>query len=210
MQRQLAAFGIAAAGALLGWAALAVQLALLIRRVEAQGGTLAGAVWEFAGYFTIWSNIVAASLFSWAVFRRDRPEPNPRMELAAAVSMAMVGIIYSAVLRALWHPQGVQKMVDASLHDIMPVLSVAFFLLRANARPIWKDSVYALIFPLIYCVYACTRGAFDGWYAYPFLDAGKLGAVHLILNIAGLALAFWVMALVLTGLAGLINKRTLP
>ena len=48
------------AGKVLGWAALILQLILLIRLIQSQGATLLEAVWRFVGYFTILTNIAAA------------------------------------------------------------------------------------------------------------------------------------------------------
>jgi hypothetical protein len=56
-----------------------------------------------------------------------------------------------------------------------------------------------------YCAYAMTRGAFDNWYPYPFLDVGKLGAGAVTINCLGLGLAFLGMAFVLSRL-----DRVLP
>jgi hypothetical protein len=53
MLRVSAANFIAIIGAALGWAALALQLGLLIVVIEQQGGTVAGAVWRFVGFFIL-------------------------------------------------------------------------------------------------------------------------------------------------------------
>lgn len=181
---------IAVFGALLGWFALLLQFSLLP----------VPSLWQFLGYFTIWSNIGATFLLTQAALR---PVPQDRrIGLAFAVAIGMVGIIYSAVLRSLWHPQGWQKIADMSLHDVMPIVFVVFFLLGRNQGLRWRDAGYALILPLAYCVYALVRGSIDGWYAYPFLDAGKLGAGALARNIAGLATAFLLMALLVLAIAG--------
>lgn len=189
---------IAVIGALLGCSALLLQFSLLPVPV----------LWQFLGFFTIWSNIAATALLARAALR---PAPQDRrVVLAVAVAIGMVGIIYSALLRFLWHPHGWQKVADISLHDVMPIVFVVFFLLGPNQGLRWRDAGYALILPLAYCVYALARGSIDGWYAYPFLDAGKLGAVVLARNIAGLAIAFLLMALLIVAIAGPASRlRTL-
>ena len=180
---------IAIFGTLLGWFALLLQFGLMP----------VASRWQFLAFFTIWSNIAATALLTRAALR---PGPQDRrIALAVAVAIGMVGIIYSALLRSLGNPQGWHKLADTSLHDVMPIVFVVFFLLGPNQGLRWRDAGYALILPLAYCVYALVRGGIDGWYAYPFLDAGKLGAAAMARNIALLALAFLAMALLLTGVA---------
>lgn len=55
---------IAIAGALLVWAALVVQLAVLIRGTESRGGTVLLAVWRFFGFFTVLTNNIMVESFS--------------------------------------------------------------------------------------------------------------------------------------------------
>ncbi len=120
----------------------------------------------------------------------------------------MVGIVYSLVLRALWSPQGWQRIADAALHDITPVVFVFFFPLRRHGSLRWRDSAYAVVLPAAYVAYAFVRGAADGWYAYHFLDPSKLSIVQVAANIAGLTVAFLVVALVLIGLTRLTSGPT--
>jgi hypothetical protein len=197
---------IAIIGAALGWVALALQLGLLIVTIRQQGGTTLLAVWRFVGYFTIWANIAVASLLTWAALsahHRDK-SGNSTAELAVATTIAMVGVVYSVLLRGTGNPQGWGKVADVALHDVMPVIFVVFFLLRSANTLRWRDAAYALILPAVYCAYALARGALDGWYAYPFLDAGKLTAGQFALNATGLGVLVWIMAIVLLGVA----KRT--
>ncbi len=199
MLRISAANYIAVIGAVLGWAALALQLGLLIAIHQGQGGTALDAIWRFVGYFTIWANIAVASLLTRAALGalHYRDPGNSPAELAVATTIAMVGVVYSVLLRNAANPQGWGKVADVALHDVMPVVFVVFFLLRPATTLRWRDSTYALILPAAYCAYALVRGALDGWYAYPFLDAGKLGAGQFALNAVGLGIAFWIMAIAL-------------
>ena len=76
-------------------------------------------------------------------------------------------------------------------------------MLRAAPAAEAVDVACALIFPLLYVVYAMARGAADGWYAYWFLDPSRLSAAQLALNVAGLALGFLVVA----AAAGVVSNR---
>ena len=207
MLRVSAANYIAVIGAVLGWAALALQLYLLIVTIQAQGGTAPDAVWRFVGYFTIWANIAVASLLTRAILSAllRRAPGNSPADLAVATTIAMVGVVYSVLLRNAANPQGWAKVADIALHDAMPAIFVVFFLLHPVNGLRWRDTAYALILPAVYCAYALARGTLDGWYAYPFLDAGKLGAGQFTLNAIGLGIAFWAMAIALMAIARRVN-----
>ena len=208
--RLTVARAVAIVGAVLGWAVLLLQLVLLIDVFQAGGGTLLGGVWRFLGFFTVLSNILAAAVLTHAAVKPGTTSGlgDSRVELSVATAMAIVGIVYSVLLRALWDPQGWQRVADVALHDALPVIVVLFFLLRGHGGLRWRDSAYALIFPLSYCAYALVRGAADGWYAYPFLDPTKLSTAQMAVNIAGLTLGVLMVALTLIGLAKLVARRT--
>jgi hypothetical protein len=192
MNRQATTQALAAVGAMLIWAALFGQFVLLRGVIAGQGGSIAAAIWRFLGFFTILTNILVACALTHAALwpQRRYGLGLPVFEAMVVVSIILVGLVYSAVLRALWKPMGAQKWVDAGLHDLAPVLALVFWLLRPHGRLRWRQMPWLLSWPLLYCVYALSRGAADGWYPYPFLDAAKLSPAYLILNIIVLIAAF--------------------
>ena len=187
---------IAAAVALLCWAALGLQLSLTVGLVSSQGGTVLEGVWRYFGYFTIIANLFAAiSLTLVALGRRDA-----RRELAMVSAMILVGVTYSLLLRNVWDPQGAQKLADVLLHDAMPVLTVLYWLVRPH-RPVgWRDSGYALVLPVAYTAYAMVRGAIEAWYPYPFMDVAQFGAAQVALNCTVMGVAVLALALLLVWL----------
>lgn len=187
---------VAACGAALGWAALALQLVLTLAAIGAQGGTALDGIWRYLGYFTVIANLFAVIVLSLALLRaRSR-----RLEFAAVTAMVLVGVVYSLLLRQTWNPQGLQKVADVALHDAMPLIVAVFWMLRPHGGLRAKDVAAALVLPLGYCAYAMARGAMDNWYAYGFLDVAKLGAGPVALNCAGLGAAFLAMAIALARL----------
>jgi hypothetical protein len=185
---------LAMIGAALGLAALALQYALLTQTL----GSAGLAAWRFVGFFTLLSNMLAVAV--WL------SRPGPRLELATATAIAMVGLVYTALLRATWNPRGWQKLADSLLHDVTPLLFVAYFLMRPRRRLGAADALCALIFPLAYVLYAMARGAADGWYAYWFLDPRRLSLPQMALSVAGLALAFAAMAAALAWVSNRLNR----
>lgn len=186
----------AAAGAIAGWSALLLQLTLTLTLMRARDGTVLDGLWRYFGYFTVIANIFAAFVLTCAALRQNWR----RGEFAAVTAMILVGIVYSLLLRETWDPQGWQKVADIVMHDAMPLIVTIFWLLRPHGDLRGSDIAATAILPLGYCVYAMTRGAFDNWYPYPFLDAGNLGAGAVALNCVGLGLAFLVMAFLLSRL----------
>jgi hypothetical protein len=184
---------LAGSGAALGLAALALQLMLTLALVSSQGGTVLLGIWRFLGFFTIIANLFAAVVFTLAALRHG----TARMEFCAVTAMILVGVTYSLLLRETWNPQGWQKLADALLHDILPALMLLFWLLRPHGGLGVRDVTAALVLPLGFCVYAFARGAMDGWYPYPFIDMGTLGAARVALNCAAIAAAFTVLAVLL-------------
>jgi hypothetical protein len=188
---------LALCGAMLGWSALALQFVLTLNLMD----SLPGSVWRVIGYFTVIANIFTAFVLTRAALGRNAP----RAEFAAVTAMVLVGFVYSLLLRHTWNPQGWQKLADMALHDVMPVLTVFFWLLRPHPRVRGGDVAASLVLPLGYLAWGLARGAFEGWYAYPFLDVTKLGAGAVALNCAGMGVAFLGLALVLAAL-----DRVLP
>lgn len=202
MNRQTVTRMLAAFGAILVWATLVGQFWLLRGVIAGQGGTTLLAIWRFLGFFTILTNILVALTFTHAALRPQRRTGlgSFRFEAMVAVSILLVGMVYTAVLRALWQPTGAQKWVDAGLHDVSPILFMMFWLLRPHGCLRWRQMPWLLIWAALYCIYALSRGAADGWYPYPFLDAAKLSSAHLIFNIAVLIGAFAFVSAALTAL----------
>jgi hypothetical protein len=180
---------IAAIAAAIGWAGLAVQLFLMLREMGS-----GAALWRFVGFYTILTNLGAAAVATAVAVGGRTGLAGPRARLLAATSIIMVGIVYSAALRALWDPTGAQKLADVLLHDAAPLTWAVLWLVGSHVRRSWREILWAVLPPLIYCAYALGRGAADGWYAYWFLDPatqsfGELAAsiVVLLLAFAGLA-----------------------
>jgi hypothetical protein len=187
---------VAAAVALLCWAALILQLSLTVGLVSSQGGSLLDGLWRYFGYFTIIANLFAAISLTLAALGRG----NARRELAMVSAMILVGVTYSLLLRNVWDPQGAQKVADVLLHDAMPVLTVLVWLVRPHRMLGWVDTGYALLLPVGYTAYAMTRAVADGWYPYPLMDVAQFGAAQVALNCTVMGMAFLVLALLLVWL----------
>ena len=202
--RSRAVMFLGLAGAVLGWLALLLQLGLTLTAITAQGGTILDGAWRYLGYFTVIANIFASAVLTCAALRRNWRQG----EFIAAAAMILVGVVYSLLLRETWDPKGWQKFADVALHDAMPLIATLFWLLRLHGNVRGNDIAASLALPLGFCAYAMTRGAFDGWYPYPFLDVAQLGAAAVIRNCLGIGVAFLGLALLLAGLDRALSPRS--
>lgn len=181
--------------ALVAWSALALQLWLSVTLVLRNGGSVAGGVFVFVSYFTILTNLLLAAVLTALALGRA---VGASLIGAVTLFIVIVGIVYALLLRATWNPQGWQKVADMALHDVTPLLAVAFWLgFVPKGRLAWRDAVLWLGFPLGYFIFALARGAGSGWWAYPFLNADALGYQGVLINAAILTLAFLGLGLAL-------------
>jgi hypothetical protein len=194
-------------GALLGWGAVLVQLYLFLdNRTTSVGETLI----RFFSYFTILSNIAVSCCFSsyFIKGRWHRFFSSPQTLTAVTVYILVVGMVYNAVLRQLWQPEGIQKMVDEILHSVNPLLLLIFWILYVPKQLLqWKDALPAIVFPLVYTLFIALRGAVSGFYPYPFINVTQLGYPKVLMNGCLLMVVFLGLSLVLTAIAKLASRR---
>jgi hypothetical protein len=177
--------------ALVGWAALALQFWLVVRTFGLSEG-----VWRFFAFFTILANLGVAIVAS-AMATGTRGLATPKVRYAAAVSIALVGLVYSLWLRKTWDPQGLQKIVDHALHDAVPVLFLGAWIASLHEQLKWRDVLWALVPPAVYVAYALARGAADGFYAYWFLNPATQSPREMVTSTAILLTAVALIAAVL-------------
>lgn len=195
-------------GAVLGWFALASQFYLIIiNRVASVPETVV----RYFSFFTILTNILVAVCFTFLLTnplsKKDRFFSRPTTLTAATVYITIVGIIYNTILRFIWNPTGLQQAVDELLHSAIPVLFVLYWLLFVPKAGLqWKDVLPWLIYPLVYVACILVRGALSGFYPYPFIDVSAIGYGKVLLNSAGLCIAFLVVSLMLVTIAKSISR----
>lgn len=190
----------AAVTAAVAWAALALQLWLIVDKLGLGPG-----LWRFLGFFTILTNIGVA-MVATGVAVGSPGIGGPRARLMAAASIVMVGLTYSIALRSIWNPTGLQKLTDFALHDLTPLLFMIVWILAPNGSLGRRDFAWALVPPLLYAAYAMVRGAMDGWYAYWFLDPGQQAPLQLASSVAMMIAGFALIAALLLALDGWLGR----
>lgn len=201
--------GLAAIGAALGLAGLGLQYWLLYVDLSANGASPVDVLWRFYVYFTLLTNTFATLVFARAALKPDNLVGlnAPRVELMAVTSIMFVCIVYNLLLAARWDPQGWQKVADVIVHNAVPVLFLVFWTLRPHGAQKWSDAVFAAAWPLAYAVYGLTRGLFDGFYPYFFMDPTSASYGQIALNLVGLVVAFMLGASLLIGISRALARR---
>lgn len=187
--------------AALAWVALLLQLSLSLRLSLANDRGLGDGLWMFFAFFTVLSNLLVAIIASRAARAADGGRDAP-WRGCAVTAIALVGLGYHLLLRDIWNPQGAQWLADVLLHYAVPLAALLWWLaLPPRGRIDGVAPLRWLLWPVAYAVYALARGAASGFYPYPFIDVTTLGLSRVLLNAAGLLLAFVLAAYLLRALA---------
>lgn len=201
-----------AVAAVLGWFGLSVQLYLILGTRWEIGASLLGGLMSFFSFFTVLTNTLVAVVLTCELTSRESAARRwflqPSVSSGIAVSIAVVGLAYSLLLRHLWHPEGWQLLADELLHDILPLLFLIYWwccvpkgTLRLAHIALW------VIYPLVYFAYVLLRGHVLSAYPYPFIDVSALGYPQVFLNAGGILVGVVVIALLVVGLDRYIARK---
>ena len=181
------------AGVTLGWTSLLVQFYIMQENslTDSFETTI-----RFFSFFTILSNLAVVLCFSSLFFNVLPFFKSFKIMTAIAVYISIVAIVYNTVLRFLWEPKGLQKIVDEFLHVIIPILFVYYWFKsdlneKLNYKLLWK----ILIFPAIYLIFVLIRGNFSAYYPYPFINVSTIGYSQTIVNAILVVVAFIIVSL---------------
>jgi hypothetical protein len=168
---------------LAGWlriALAALLLAAIVTQITDQLLNDAFNPGAYFGYFTIQSslmNVVVLAVGGMVALRlAAEPELLARVRMSTLAYAVITGVVYNLLLRNLPSDGSFEGLSwpNEVLHVWAPALILLDWLL-APGRPAlaWKRLWFALIYPLAWLAYALLRGAFTGWWTYPFLNPGE-------------------------------------
>lgn len=200
--------------ALLAWAGLSIQLYLILLGRWELGASLLGGLVSFFSFFTVLTNLLVAVVLTWELTPRPSPARRcflrPSVRSGIAVSIALVSLAYNLLLRHLWQPEGWQFVADELLHDVVPLLYIAYWWrcvpkgsLRLGHIGLW------MIYPLVYFAYVLLRGDLLAAYPYPFIDVASLGYPQVFINAGGILAGFVAIALGGVGLDRWVGRRSI-
>jgi hypothetical protein len=181
----------ATCAAAVAWFGLGLQLYVTLAMAAVREQSLLIAAGEYFSYFTILTNLlVALALTSWGL--GGRPEhffARPRVLGGLVVAIVLVAVAYNLLLRQRWHPQGLARIADETLHVVTPALYVVFWCLSVPKGLVrWADVLAWLMYPLGYLLFALVLGALSGFYPYYFLDVRTQGLRQVLWYVAGFTL----------------------
>ncbi|BBP57553.1 Pr6Pr family membrane protein [Pseudomonas sp. St316] len=191
--------------ALLGWVGLSIQLYLILLGRWKLDASLLGGLVSFFSFFTVLTNTLVAVVLTWELTARESAARRwfllPSVGSGVAASIALVGLAYNLLLRHLWQPEGWQFVADELLHDVVPLLYIAYWWLwvpkgslRLRHIGLWT------LYPLVYFAYVLFRGNVLAAYPYPFIDVMNLGYPQVFINAGGILAGFVAIALAMVGM----------
>ena len=196
-------------GAAIGWFAVVTQFVLMMQnRVE----SLTETTIRFFSYFTILTNCLVILYFTviWhkkPAFLLQRFE-KPGALTAITLYITIVCFVYQFVLRSLWEPTGMQRIVDELLHSVIPIYMIVFWMAYENKKKVlWQSIPTWLLYPLVYLIYILFRGNLSGFYPYPFVNVTELGIEKVLMNSGVLVLLFLIIALLFVSIGKSIKTK---
>lgn len=194
---------------IIAWFAVLAQYYLMLQNSQ---NSLIETTIRFFSFFTILTNTLVALYFTAEVFKLQQGLFNfrnkPGTLTAITTYIFIVGLVYQIVLRHLWHPEGLQRIVDELLHSLIPLAVIIYWclyqnksLLSYNLIPKW------LLYPLLYLCYVLLRGSFSHFYPYPFIDAEHLTVMKVTINAITLTGLFVLVSFSFVAIAKGITRR---
>jgi hypothetical protein len=181
----------------------AASVVIVLAAIVAQAMTLVNAnafnATRFFAFFTIQSNLVGVAAFAWLVINGSKPRSRG-LELLRGAAAVYLSITFFVVIFLL---SGVDVQlqlgwVDFALHKLFPVIIVIDWIVDPpSIRLASRDIGVWLVYPIIWTVLTIIRGAFDGWYPYPFLDPANGGYGQVAVTVVAVVIGFVVISAVI-------------
>ncbi|MFC9693514.1 Pr6Pr family membrane protein [Kribbella sp. NPDC056951] len=155
-------------------------------------------------FFTIQSNLILGA----TVLMLDRRSTLFRtLRLNGVLCIAVTGIVYHLVLAGLDSLTGWAAVANFLLHTATPVLGVlGWALFGPRGTTDLRIAGWSVVFPLLWLAFTLIRGAFVGFYPYPFVDVNQHGYGQVLLNCLLVAVLFLALAAGATALDRRLSK----
>ena len=178
---------------------------------------LAGRVVDYMSAFTDLSNIIVAIVFTMLARNPDRGgRVWHAVRMDSLVMISITGLIYAFVLAPDAQVEGLEVIGNTLKHMIVPVMTVALWLIVGPHRQVTFASVFtAVVIPITWAAYTLIRGHLIERYPYDFVNVVAYGLPTVLTNIAGVAalgivlgLVFWAIDRLLSGRGSTSNSAT--
>ncbi|MBO9538475.1 Pr6Pr family membrane protein [Herbaspirillum sp.] len=178
---------LAAVIATISWFAFVAQTDITIGRLLSRGGGVLDGLERLSMYLTNLTILLGALCFTSLALSLKTPLSRffrqPSVVSAIVTYLAFVGIAYNLLLRRLWTPTGFHALVNESLHTVVPLLAIVYWIFFVPVfQASLRKSLLWLVYPLGYLFVTLWRGALSGFYPYPFINVSTLGYPRVIVN----------------------------
>ncbi len=176
------------------------------------GETAMEVIGNISSFLTIWTNILAGLYFFILVFFEKSKAAvfirKPIIEKGILVYILFIGIAFHLLLSATYHPVGMAKVFNIFLHYLNPVYFLVYALYYTKPGGMkHSQSLYWIIYPLVFGVYTFIRGEITDFYPYPFINADILGYFSAIKNMLGVTTGFFLFGNILIFMDNLLSGR---
>jgi hypothetical protein len=167
-------------------------------------------VLNFFSYFTNLANLLAAVTLligaRLSLMARERVGFDV-LRAIATVSMVVVGVVFAVLLRDA-DLGSLLPWVNLVVHYMMPCVIVADWILWPPQYPLRiHELLLCQIGPAAYLAYVLIRGAWSGWYPYPFFNPAVAGGYgNVAIYAVGIGAVFLMGGLVLFWTAKRLNE----
>lgn len=139
---------------------------------------------NFFGYFTIQTNLIAAAALGIAAFftGRERPQWVEYLRASATVYLVIVTTVYWVLLAPTSDPA--VPWSNYVLHLASGIIIVIDWLIEGPRRTLPASRIWVVLaYPAVWLAVVLVRGATDGWAPYPFLEPDDgYGAVAVVVG----------------------------
>ncbi len=157
------------------------------------------------GFFTIQSNIIILAIVILKIYDISFPR---KWEMAAAAAIIITALVFQTLLRRQASFNGLSGLNMNIEHGVTTVLFLLWFWLAPEKKPVqFREILYVLPYPALYCIFGVTEGLIKGKYRYFFLNVKALGWPGLAVWIAVLGVMFLLTGAFVIGIDKILEKK---
>jgi hypothetical protein len=146
-------------------------------------------------YFTIQSNVLVAVATFLIITGRMRTQWFRVIRLASLIGITVTGVVAAVALPPSPDYSTANLICDRLLHIVVPVLAfVGWIAFGPRGFVTRRDLLPTLGWPVLWLVATLGLAPLTHWYPYPFLNVDVLGWGSVLVNSAGIALLFLLLA----------------
>jgi hypothetical protein len=152
---------------------------------------------RYFSYFTIQANLLVAISMFMLVTGRTGTQLFRVLRLASLIGIVVTGVVAAVALPPSPNYTVANLICDRLLHIVVPVLTfVGWIVFGPRGFVTRRDLLPSLIWPVAWLVATLGLAPITHWYPYPFLNVDAIGWGRVLVNCAGIAVLFLVLAAV--------------